>query len=659
MFTPLIHGVVHSGSKVICTYSQWIEQPDYSLTRGIKTAYFDNDLVFISSSVLLDNPEVNENACGGMVKDGMGSVYIAGYESFAKSVTRYFLVDLYGSVKYFDIEPFEGRVDMKLTGLLSNGFGILADYIGKNNEVSLLVIKSSYQSSWEKIIKPMVFYSISSDILGNIYLGGYDENTYYAKIIKLDTKTGNRRAEIVYDQGYGVDLMYIDPPNKINIIGYAGNNNLYFARLRIDDLSPPAQITDLEVVEVSSFSATFTFTAVGDDENIGQANLYDIRCSLSPIETEEDFYHSSWKIEDVPTPASAGTKQNITISDLEPDTKYYFAIKVIDDAGNISDMSNVVSITTLKAIQDNTPPQKIIDLSLCDCSITTNSITLTWTAPNGNITNGTYKIIYDKQYPFTNIAKEIEFSTTTSPGNKEIYTITNLEQGEEYYFAVKTIDDLGNESELSNVVSVRTLLDVPYFNQASPPWGEELYAHTTSYISLKGCALTCLAMIVNYYKLYHPTETYKTRIPDTDPGKLNEWLKKNPKGYTGKNRDLVNWEIIYDYTNGAILWGGKYGKRDDKKLNEELKNKAPCILQVEYLYNGDSRDNHFVVAVGSCTTTYKIKDPGHSDVKTLRDEFIPKGATEPTSYQNNYIGIRRFRPGPGDPSGLFIDGWEP
>jgi len=73
----------------------------------------------------------------------------------------------------------------------------------------------------------------------------------------------------------------------------------------------------------------------------------------------------------------------------------------------------------------------------------------------------------------------------------------------------------------------------------------------------------------------------------------------------------------------------------------------------------EERRTHFVITVGSCTKSYKINDPGYRDVKTLKDEFTPKGATKPASYENNYIGMRRFRPGPGDPSGLFIEGWTP
>jgi len=312
-------------------------------------------------------------------------------------------------------------------------------------------------------------------------------------------------------------------------------------------------------------------------------------------------------------------------------------------------------------IKDTSPPAKITDLSVYDCSVTSGSVTLTWTAPGDDGETGQAKE-YDIRYSLARILTDTDFDSATQvtgeptpqpAGAKETFTVAGLEQGAEYFFALKTIDDAGNVSELSNDISARTLINVPYFNQGDPQWKDEIY-DSTGTIGRFGCALTSLAMINNYYRLYHPTETYRTKIPDTDPGKLNDWLKTNT-GYSLKG-DVV-WGKIYDYSNQAIMYAGWDEIRNDEKVNESLKNIDPSILMVKYVIKetGDIH-KHFVVVVGSCPTTYKINDPGRQQVRTLKDEFIPKNSELKTSYENTYYKIRLFKPGPGDASSISIQG---
>jgi hypothetical protein len=44
----------------------------------------------------------------------------------------------------------------------------------------------------------------------------------------------------------------------------------------------------------------------------------------------------------VPDPAASGTQEELSITGLNPETLYYFALKVADSTGNVSDISNVV-----------------------------------------------------------------------------------------------------------------------------------------------------------------------------------------------------------------------------------------------------------------------------------------------------------------------------
>jgi len=93
---------------------------------------------------------------------------------------------------------------------------------------------------------------------------------------------------------------------------------------------------------------TLNWTAPGDDGTIGAATQYDLRYSTSPI-TDANFL-SATKMLNMPFPAAAGTKQSVSISGLNINTTYYFAIKSSDERGNWSAMSNVAVRTVNGAV---------------------------------------------------------------------------------------------------------------------------------------------------------------------------------------------------------------------------------------------------------------------------------------------------------------------
>jgi hypothetical protein len=88
-------------------------------------------------------------------------------------------------------------------------------------------------------------------------------------------------------------------------------------------------------------SVTLKWTAPGDDGKTGTATAYDIRFSRNPI-TAANFSAAS-KLTSLLIPGPAGTQQQFTIFGLTPGALYYFAVKSVDEAGNWSTISNVVS----------------------------------------------------------------------------------------------------------------------------------------------------------------------------------------------------------------------------------------------------------------------------------------------------------------------------
>ena len=111
------------------------------------------------------------------------------------------------------------------------------------------------------------------------------------------------------------------------------------------DTIAPATVADLVNANVSGSNVLLTWTAPGDDDTTGQATSYDLRFSTSLI-TASNFENAT-QVANLPTPGVAGSAESFAIVGLLPNTTYYCAIKTIDDASNISDISNVVSATTI------------------------------------------------------------------------------------------------------------------------------------------------------------------------------------------------------------------------------------------------------------------------------------------------------------------------
>jgi len=204
-------------------------------------------------------------------------------------------------------------------------------------------------------------------------------------------------------------------------------------------------------------SVQLTWTAAGDDSLIGTASQYDLRYSTALI-TAANF-SSATAVTGEPVPAVAGTGQSHTVTGLLPATTYWFAIKSADDAGNWSPVSNVVSRTT-SAAPDVIRPATA---SLAVSTVTDTSATLAWTAVGDDSLTGT-ATSYDVRYstsPITaaNFTSATAASGVPAPavaGTAQSVVVRNLGRQVTYYFALRTTDDSGNVSAVSNVPSATT-----------------------------------------------------------------------------------------------------------------------------------------------------------------------------------------------------------
>lgn len=123
----------------------------------------------------------------------------------------------------------------------------------------------------------------------------------------------------------------------------------FYARTTLD-VKPPAAVTNLGIADLSPMSVTLTWTAPGDDGTIGTASSYLIKYLDQPI-TAANFA-SAVTAANPPIPKPAGSVETFKVSGLLSNKTYYFALKALDEAGNVSDLSNVVSALT--------PPQQTL-----------------------------------------------------------------------------------------------------------------------------------------------------------------------------------------------------------------------------------------------------------------------------------------------------------
>ncbi|MHC4598341.1 MAG: RCC1 domain-containing protein, partial [Planctomycetota bacterium] len=221
------------------------------------------------------------------------------------------------------------------------------------------------------------------------------------------------------------------------------------------DNDRPASIMDLKATTGSSAGTILlAWTASGDDEKAGQATSYVVKYSTSPISDAEfdrvSAFPQGWK------PLAAGKAERHTIKGLNPGWKYFFAVRVRDEAGNASALSNVVHAV---AARDTTPLPAIRDLKASK-GASSGTVLLTWTAVGGDRTGrraGKYVVKYStSRIDKNSFESSPEYSQRWQPrrpGERERRTVEGLTPGITYYFAVKIEGTEGNRSAMSNVAS--------------------------------------------------------------------------------------------------------------------------------------------------------------------------------------------------------------
>ena len=229
------------------------------------------------------------------------------------------------------------------------------------------------------------------------------------------------------------------------------------------DTTAPASITDLSSSNITETSVDLSWTASGDDENIGVASTYDLRYSTSNI-TAGNF-DNAIQLSGEPNPQTAGDTEIYTVTGLSANTNYFVAIKTNDEVPNTSEISNILCITTLDddgnddngnndgggggggTVSDTTPPAQPTDFIATPAD---SQIVLTWTNPTDS------DFVRVKLLRRKNIAPVSHNDSKAEiiyEGINEEYTDIELNNNNIYHYSIFAYDKKPNYSEILTISS--------------------------------------------------------------------------------------------------------------------------------------------------------------------------------------------------------------
>ncbi|NOY88012.1 MAG: hypothetical protein GXO93_01310 [FCB group bacterium] len=284
-----------------------------------------------------------------------------------------------------------------------------------------------------------------------------------------------------------------------------------------------------------------TWTATGDDGNQGTAFNYVIKYSLSPI-TASNWSSVTDSMPFPPLPAPSGSSQSATLSNLNSGTVYYIALKVYDDAFNVSPLSNVVSCeASVNTTGDITAPAGITDLS-CVTGDGDGKINISWTATGDDGSQGTattYLIKYSLDSITASNWLTVPDSMSNPPtpavsGIPQSTALTNLAPGSVYYIAMKVYDDALNISPLSNVVSCEASVSIITGNEESDFISATLIPDSGATLSASEPILSARNIIVTGQNFYYFDIA-------TDSNFYNNLISSPPIAQS--NHNFTDWQV--------------------------------------------------------------------------------------------------------------------
>ncbi|WP_394747853.1 ThuA domain-containing protein [Spongiimicrobium salis] len=222
-----------------------------------------------------------------------------------------------------------------------------------------------------------------------------------------------------------------------NVTGLSPNTSYSFAVTALDAATNESEFSEAVVITTAE---TSDHEAPSAPSNLRATAIAQTTLDLSWDAATDNVGVTSYAVyqDDVEIARVAVTTYQVT--GLNPDTSYDFRLTAFDIAGNESESTEVLTLSTLEATDTEAPS---VPANLMASSITETSLDLNWDASTDNVAVTSYRIFQDN----------VEIATIT-PTN---YQVTGLVANTSYDFVIVALDMAGNTSESSDVLTVSTL----------------------------------------------------------------------------------------------------------------------------------------------------------------------------------------------------------
>ena len=235
-------------------------------------------------------------------------------------------------------------------------------------------------------------------------------------------------------------------------------SNIVEAQLK--DTTPPRPVNDLMVEEAGRDWMTVSWTAIADGDDAPSVYLLRYGEDAQTVMAWKDALDAP----NLPTPSPAGTKETVTITGLKENTSYVVGLRLVDKDGNSSDISNLAEARTMR----RPAPEIVADLAIEE--LRKDGVALTWTAPQQQLGEQAVGVSgYEMRYafePITDASWDMavpvkNLPKPSAPKTLETFFLKDAPTSTAYYLALRSVDELGNLSAISNVLAVPELDAAP------------------------------------------------------------------------------------------------------------------------------------------------------------------------------------------------------
>ena len=441
----------------------------------------------------------------------------------------------------------------------------------------------------------------------------------------------------------------------------------------------PAAVTNLAATNVSTNTITLSWTAPGDDGNTGTASSYDLRYTTEGVILSDTDFSNATRVAGVPAPQTAGSAETFTMSSLTPSTTYFFGIKTADEVANTSGLSNspkgITSAVSKYSISKSTGDNQIVVVSSYTAPMVSlvkdvdgnaaRDIALTFsisTWPAGAIgykltkSSGTTSPqgLADVQLKLGNIPAEYGVTATCASCEASASSVTFTCCGKLKNDDFKQFDLRWSTTSYDNICYLSTDTAKKVHNCQEPGLkGVNISSFT---IGAKGCSLSAMATLINYYAVKYP----ESSISSTTPVGLNRALGVlGKKGFDSEGGvqlaaiKLVSKDkFVYDEQNKIDISPSTSASARTTALagSADLDFLSPYPNPVIFRFRRTKLVHgklltwsHFVLAVGKCGNKYILSDPGgvFPELVDPNGIIVRDSATQDTA--GPLTGVRRFR----------------